>query len=82
MRARISPDTDIFSRIRTEYGEIRSISSYSVWMQENAGQNISKYRHFLRSGYKRNVETIPDLSAIIQDVTAIREIKLLWGINI
>ena len=38
---------------------------------------ISPNTDTLRSGYKRNVETIPDLSAIIQDVTAIREIKLL-----
>ena len=38
-----------FSHIRTEYGEIRSISPYSVRMRENAGQNNSEYRHFLRS---------------------------------
>ena len=25
----------VFSRIRTEYGEIRSITPYSVWMREN-----------------------------------------------
>ena len=30
-----------FSRIRTEYGEIRSISPYSVQMRENADQNNS-----------------------------------------
>ena len=34
--------------IRTEYGEIRSISPYSVTMLENADQNNSKYGHFLR----------------------------------
>ena len=38
-----------FSRIWTEYGEIRSISPYLVRMQENADQNNSKYVHFLRS---------------------------------
>ena len=38
-----------FSRIRTEYGEILLISSYSVRMRENANQNNSKYGHFLRS---------------------------------
>ena len=27
-----------FSRIRTEYREIRSISPYPVWMRENAGK--------------------------------------------
>ena len=39
-----------FPRIWTEYEEIRSISPYSVWMRENAGQNNSKHGHFLRSG--------------------------------
>ena len=38
-----------FSRIRTECGEIRSISPYSVRMRENADQNNSEYSHFLRS---------------------------------
>ena len=42
-----------FSRIRIEYEEIRSISLYSVRIQENAGknadQNNSEYVHFLRS---------------------------------
>ena len=38
-----------FSRIRTEYAEIRSIFPYSVQMRENADQNNSEYGHFLRS---------------------------------
>ena len=38
-----------FSRIRTEYGKIRSISPYSVQMWENGDQNYSEYGHFLRS---------------------------------
>ena len=38
-----------FSRIQTEYEEIRSISPYSVRMLENADQNNSEYAHFLRS---------------------------------
>ena len=38
-----------FSRIRTEYGEIQSISPYSVQMSENAAQNNSEYGHFSRS---------------------------------
>ena len=38
-----------FSRIRTEYGEIRSISPYSVQMRENADQNNSEYGHFSRN---------------------------------
>ena len=36
----------LFSRIRTEYGEIRSISPYSVQMRENTDQNNSEHRHF------------------------------------
>ena len=39
----------LFSRIRTEYGEKRSVSSYSARMRENTGQNNSEYGHFLRS---------------------------------
>ena len=38
-----------FSRIQTEYGEIWSISPYSVKMRENSDQNNSEYGHFLRS---------------------------------
>ena len=38
-----------FSCIRTDYGEIRSISSYSVRMRENADQNNSEHEYFLRS---------------------------------
>ena len=47
------PDSELFwsafSRIWTEYGEIRSVSTYSVRMRENADQNNSQYGHFLRS---------------------------------
>ena len=35
-----------FSYIRTECGETLRISSYSVWMRENADQNNSEYVHF------------------------------------
>ena len=38
-----------FSRIWTEYGEIRNTSRYSVRMRENADENNSEYDHFLRS---------------------------------
>ena len=38
-----------YSHIRTECGEIRSISPYSAQMRENADQNNSEYGHFLRS---------------------------------
>ena len=40
----------IFSHIWSEYGEIRSISPYSIRMRENTGQNSSEYGHFSRSG--------------------------------
>ena len=36
----------VFSRIRTEYGEILHISPYSVRMPENMDQNNSKNGHF------------------------------------
>ena len=39
----------VFSHIRSEYGEIRSISPYSVRMRENTDQNNSEYGQFLRS---------------------------------
>ena len=38
-----------FFRIRTEYGEIRSISPHLVRIRENVDQNNSEYRHFSRS---------------------------------
>ena len=38
-----------FSLIRTEYGEMLSISPYSVSMWENADQNNSEYGHLLHS---------------------------------
>ena len=41
----------VFSRIRTENGEIRCISLYSVRMWENIDHNNSEYGHFLRSEY-------------------------------
>ena len=40
-----------FFHIWTEYGDIRSISPYSVRMRENADQNNSQYGHFSRSDY-------------------------------
>ena len=40
----------VFSRIRTEYGEILRISPYSVRMWDNTDQNNSEYGHFLRTG--------------------------------
>ena len=39
----------VFSRIRTEYGEILRIFPYSVQMWENTDEKNSEYGHFLRS---------------------------------
>ena len=39
----------VFSRIQSEYGEIRCTSPYSVRMRGNADQTNSEYGHFLRS---------------------------------
>ena len=39
----------IFSHIWTEYEKTRSISPYSVQIQENMDQENSQYGHFLRS---------------------------------
>ena len=36
----------VFSRIRTEYGEKRSISPFSVQMRENTDQKTPEYGHF------------------------------------
>ena len=39
----------VFSRIRTEYGEILRISPYSVGIRENANQSNSEFGHYLCS---------------------------------
>ena len=39
----------VFSHIRTEYGEIRSISPYSVEMRENTDQKKTVFGHFSSS---------------------------------
>ena len=36
----------VFSRIRTEYGKMQSISSYSLRMRENTDQKNSEQEHF------------------------------------
>ena len=36
----------VFPRIRTKYGEIRTIPPYSVRMRENADQRNSEHGHF------------------------------------
>ena len=50
----------VFSRIRTECGEIRSISSYSVRMRENTDQKNSEYRRifFERGQYLAKINIL------------------------
>ena len=38
-----------FFRIRTEHGEVRTISPHAAQMRENTDQKNSEYGHFLRS---------------------------------
>ena len=45
----------VFSRIRTEYGEILRISPYSVRMWGNTDQNDSEYGHFSRSAIDADI---------------------------
>ena len=45
----------VFSNIRTEYGEVRSISPYSIRMRKNAHQNTSECGYFSRSGCLRGI---------------------------
>ena len=44
----------LFSLIWTKYGELRSISLYSVRMRENTDQKNSEYRHFSRCAKSDN----------------------------
>ena len=55
-----------FSFIRTEYGEIRCISPYSVQIQENADQNNSQYGDFLHNEYRYPVKSKEQLTEKIK----------------
>ena len=52
----------IFSRIRTEYGETRSISPYSVRMRQKRTRKNSAFGHFPRSGNCRSLKKILEIS--------------------
>ena len=41
----------VFDHIRTDYGDIRCLSLYSVRMRKSMEQKNSKYGHFSRSDY-------------------------------
>ena len=47
-----------FSAICTEYGEIQSISPYSVRMRENKDQKNSEYGHFSRSASLERIAVV------------------------
>ena len=61
-----------FSRTRNEYGEIWSISPYSVQMRENSDQNNSEYGRFSRSEKHRK-----DKCFSLQMIR-----NLLWSLNV
>ena len=55
------------------FGEIQSISWYSVRMRENADQNDSEYGHFLRSVYYKS--TFRKCDDICQNVVISKDEK-------
>ena len=57
-----------FSRIRTENGEIRSISPYSVQMRKNTDRSNSEYGHFLRSVMDKALENNWKLSFSLDQI--------------
>ena len=57
----------MFFRIWTEYGEIRSISPYSLRMREKKDQNNSEYGHFSRSaGVLYKIGVLKNLAKFIE----------------
>ena len=71
----------VFSHIWTEYGQIRSVSAYLVWMEENTDQKNSRYGHFLRSTCQTsNMECFPKIlnGFFLQNTSDYRYLKGLW----
>ena len=66
-----------FSRIWTEYGEIRSISPYSVRMRENRDQNHTEYGHFSCSGSFRSFLDKIIFSLCLRQIFAIHHAEIL-----
>ena len=50
----------VFSLIRTEYGDIKSVSQYSVQLWENMNQQKHKYGHFSRSAKHKGFYTFAE----------------------
>ena len=64
--------SSVFSRIRTEYGDILCISPYSVQMREDTDQSNSKYGLFLRSVKWKNSTIITfDQTGLLLSLTHI-----------
>ena len=55
-----------FPHIRTEYGQIRSISPYSVRIRENMDQKNSEYGHFSRCECFDQFQYFPIFSSILE----------------
>ena len=63
----------VYSLIRTKYGQIRSIPTYSVRIRENTDQKISKYGHFSRSDMCST--NCPDVFCQITALTIFEEFR-------
>ena len=67
LRSFSDPYSDLI--ISTEYGEMGTVSQYSIRMRENMNQNNSEYQHFSRSDTKRynhkNARTNGSLEALL-----------------
>ena len=74
----------VSSRIRIEYGDIRSISPYSVRIWENTDQKNSKYEHFSRNeswvGTNFIVQVFLLLSLSTKWWLGLRHLKSVWKI--
>ena len=67
----------VFSRIRTEYGEMQSISPYLVQIRENTDQNNSQYGHFSRSDCCSS--QISNFGWLLEKLY---EFNMLWGLKV
>ena len=67
-----------FSRIRTECGEIRIISPYSVQMRGNTDQKNSEYGYFSRSVYFDMIMNFATAQSISLIVAAIKSCSFLY----
>ena len=78
-----------FPSIRNEYGEIRSISPYSVWMRENAGKMLTRITPNMDTFYTVVVFTwetigIKEILKIVQEFLALliqSRLKILSLLN-